>query len=135
MAVDVTQASKSFEKEFYYGHGSRKRASARVRLYQGTGKVWINGKEITHPDPIMLAPLAITGLGNTFDVSARVVGGGVTGQREAIRHGIARALVVYDPTLRPTLRKTGFLTRDPREKERKKPGLKRARRAPQWQKR
>ena len=122
------------EKEYVYGHGSRKRASARVRLYKGSGKVLINSKEVS-PDPVMVAPLALAGLRERFDVSARVAGGGMTGQLEAIRHGIARALVVHDPELRPTMRKAGFLTRDPREKERKKPGLKRARRAPQWQKR
>ena len=122
------------ERDFSYGHGSRKRASARVRLYKGSGKVLINDKEAT-ADPVVMAPLTLAGLEGKFDVSARVVGGGMTGQKEAIRHGIARALVVHDPNLRPTMRKAGFLTRDPREKERKKPGLKRARRAPQWQKR
>ena len=121
-------------KDFVYAHGSRKRASARVRLYKGSGKVLINDKEVT-PDPIMTAPLVLAGKQDSFDVSAHVLGGGMTGQKEAIRHGIARALVVHDPELRPTMRKAGFLTRDPREKERKKPGLKRARRAPQWQKR
>lgn len=122
-------------KEYVYAHGSRKRASARVRLYPGGGKVVVNEREVMTPDPIMIAPLALAGLQHKFDVSARVVGGGMTGQLEAIRHGIARALVVHDPELRSTMRKAGFLTRDPREKERKKPGLKRARRAPQWQKR
>jgi len=121
-------------KEFIYAHGSRKRASARVRLYPGNGKVLINGKEFP-PDPLMIAPLVLAALDKKFDVSARVVGGGMTGQLEAIRHGIARALVIHDPELRSTMRKAGYLTRDPREKERKKPGLKRARRAPQWQKR
>ena len=129
-----TQSLKLGEGKYVYGHGSRKRASARVRLYKGSGKVLINNKEVS-PDPVMVAPLALAGLREKFDVSARVAGGGMTGQLEAIRHGIARALVVHDPELRPTMRKAGFLTRDPREKERKKPGLKRARRAPQWQKR
>jgi small subunit ribosomal protein S9 len=121
-------------KEYIYGHGSRKRASARVQLYKGSGKVLINNKEVS-PDPVMIAPLVLAGVQDSFDVSARVVGGGMTGQKEAVRHGIARALIIHDPELRPTMRKAGFLTRDPREKERKKPGLKRARRAPQWQKR
>lgn len=128
------EEAKREMREFYYAHGARKRASARVRLYKGTGKVLINKKEVT-PNPLMIAPLVLAGLDKKFDVSARVAGGGMTGQLEAVRHGIARALVVFDPDLRSTMRKAGYLTRDPREKERKKPGLKRARRAPQWQKR
>jgi small subunit ribosomal protein S9 len=121
-------------KGYFYGRGSRKRATARVRLYpKGTGKLTINGNEIA--DPVIQEPLVLTGLDKKVDVTVRVVGGGMTGQKEATRMGIARAMIAWNPELRTTLRKSGFLTRDPREKERKKYGLKRARRAPQWQKR
>lgn len=125
---------KPGERGYFYGRGSRKRAAARVRLYpEGTGKLTINGKEIV--DSVIQEPLVLTGLDKKVDVTVRVVGGGMTGQKEATRLGIARALVAWNPELRTTMRKSGFLTRDPREKERKKYGLKRARRAPQWQKR
>ncbi len=136
MVIGIKEEAKRImeQKGFCYAHGSRKRASARVRLYKGSGKIVINGKEVT-PSSLVLAPLALCGLEKKFDISAHVVGGGITGQQEAIRHGIARALVIFDADLRSTMRKAGYLTRDPREKERKKPGLKRARRAPQWQKR
>jgi small subunit ribosomal protein S9 len=127
---------------YYQATGRRKSATARVRLYPGgTGKIVVNGKEVENyfvraSDVTNLKqPMAATATAEKFDVSVVVVGGGVSGQSGAVRHGIARALVESDPDLRPTLRKDGFLTRDPRAKERKKPGLKRARKAPQYTKR
>ncbi|MBI4023231.1 30S ribosomal protein S9 [Candidatus Berkelbacteria bacterium] len=115
--------------------GRRKRAVARVRLSSGTGKLVVNDRAVTNPHPSILQPLELVGLTSAVDITVKVVGGGTTGQAEAVRHGIARALIVYKPESKTTLKKAGFLTRDPREKERKKPGLKRARRAPQWAKR
>lgn len=126
---------------YYYGTGRRKEAVAQVRLYPGTGSIVVNGKpaEQYFSREIDLfsarGPLQATGLADRFSVMVRVTGGGVTGQAEAVSHGIARALLEADPELRPVLRKGGFLTRDPRVKERKKPGLKRARKAPQYTKR
>lgn len=126
---------------YYYGTGRRKEAVAQVRLYPGTGSVIVNGKpaeEYFTRDTDMYClrgPLQATGMGDRFNIMVRVTGGGITGQAEAIRHGIARALLEADPELRPVLRKAGYLTRDPRVKERKKPGLKRARKAPQYTKR
>lgn len=114
--------------------GRRKRAVARIRLTVGSGKLTVNQKVIDS-NLLMEEPLVLTGLTGKFDISVKVVGGGVTGQASAVRHGIARALVKHDPETRSVLKKAGLLTRDPREKERKKPGLKRARRAPQWAKR
>ncbi|MCL6431540.1 MAG: 30S ribosomal protein S9 [Anaerolineae bacterium] len=126
---------------YYYGTGRRKEAVAQVRLYPGTGSVIVNGKpaeEYFARDVDMYClrgPLQATGMSDRFNIMVRVTGGGITGQAEAIRHGIARALLEADPELRPVLRKAGYLTRDPRVKERKKPGLKRARKAPQYTKR
>ena len=127
---------------FFYGTGRRKSSVARVRLYKGTGKIVINNREIDDYfglDTLKLIvrqPLELTGLTDRFDVICSVTGGGVTGQAGAIRHGIARALLQYDAeNLRPMLKSAGFLTRDPRMKERKKYGLKKARRAPQFSKR
>ena len=127
---------------YYQATGRRKTATARIRLYPGgTGKIVVNGKEVENyfaraSDVSHLKePMQATATAEKFDVSVVVVGGGITGQSGAVRHGIARALVEADPDLRPTLRKSGFLTRDPRAKERKKPGLKRARKAPQYTKR
>ena len=126
---------------YYEGVGRRKTATARVRLYPGEGNVVVNGKPMGEYFPRegdamhLLEPLKVTGTADTFNVSVKVQGGGVTGQAGAVRHGIARALLVADPNLRPVLRKGGFLTRDARMKERKKPGLKRARKAPQYTKR
>jgi len=126
---------------YYYGTGRRKEAVAQVRLYPGAGTMVVNGKpaeEYFSREIDLVAarnPLQVTGLSERFSVMVRVVGGGVTGQSEAVRHGIARALLEADPELRPVLRKAGYLTRDPRVKERKKPGLKRARKAPQYTKR
>lgn len=115
--------------------GRRKTAIAKVKLSVGTGKVLINDREIANPSRVYTEPLKLTGYDKKVDVSAKVYGGGLTSQEEAIRLGIARALNKIDPELHKTLKVEGYLTRDPRMKERKKPGLKGARRAPQWQKR
>jgi small subunit ribosomal protein S9 len=123
------------ENKFIPGLGRRKTAIAQVRLTAGKGIFTINSQQIDNPSPIILFPLVVTGQLGKFDVSAVVNGGGITGQAEAIRLGIARSLSQMDETYHSSLRKAGLLTRDPREKERKKPGLKRARKAPQWQKR
>ncbi len=131
----------SEDVRYYEAVGRRKRATARVRLYPGDGQVIVNGKELDvyfgRPQDRLsvLAPLKLTDNEKRFNVSVLVKGGGITGQAEAIRHGVARALLVVNPDLRRTLRRAGYLTRDPREKERKKPGLKRARKAPQYTKR
>ena len=128
-------------KPYFYGTGRRKHSVARVRVYNGTGKVTINGRDIDDYfglDTLKLlvrSPMALTETDSKFDVVVNVVGGGCSGQAGAIRHGLARALLQYDPNLRPALKKAGFLTRDPRMKERKKYGLKAARRAPQFSKR
>lgn len=122
------------ENKYYYGTGRRKSAVARVRLYPGSDSIKINDVEKELPNNI-LEPLEISGQLNNFGISAHTMGGGWSSQLQAIRLGIARALVVYNSELRTTLKKSGLLSRDPREKERKKPGLKKARRAPQWSKR
>ncbi len=127
--------------ERYYGTGRRKSSVARVYLMPGSGKVTINKKDMDDYfgletlKIIVRQPLEATNMADKFDVLVNVKGGGFTGQAGAIRHGIARALNRYDLDLRPTLKKAGFLTRDPRMKERKKYGLKKARRAPQFSKR
>jgi small subunit ribosomal protein S9 len=131
----------SDDVRFYEAVGRRKRAVARVRLYPGEGQIVINDRSLTEhfgrsQDWLdAVAPLKLTNTENNFNLSVQVMGGGITGQAQAIRHGVARALLLARPELRPTLRRAGFLTRDPREKERKKPGLKRARKAPQYTKR
>ena len=125
----------------YWGTGRRKKSVARVRLVPGSGKITINKRDMEEYfgyetlKVIVRQPLKATGNETTFDVLVNVNGGGFTGQAGAIRHGIANALLKVDETLRPTLRKNGYLTRDPRMKERKKYGLKAARRAPQFSKR
>ncbi|GIO28744.1 30S ribosomal protein S9 [Ornithinibacillus bavariensis] len=125
----------------YYGTGRRKSSTARVRLVPGTGNITINGREAKDYFPyetqllILNQPLQATETQGTYDVLVNVHGGGFTGQAGAIRHGIARALLEADPGYRPALKSAGFLTRDPRMKERKKYGLKGARRAPQFSKR
>ncbi len=125
----------------YLGPGRRKKSVARVRLLPGSGKITINKRDIEDYfgyetlKMIVRAPMLLTDTLSKFDVNVNVYGGGFTGQAGAIRHGIARALIVADPELRGTLKKAGFLTRDPRMKERKKYGLKAARRAPQFSKR
>jgi len=127
--------------EYYYGTGRRKTASARVRLYPGEAGFVVNGKpaEEYFSRSADLAdaaePLAATQMMDKFRISVMVSGGGVTGQAGAIRHGVARALVAADPELKSVLREGGYLTRDARAKERKKAGLKRARKAPQYTKR
>ena len=127
--------------KYYYGTGRRKHSVARVRLYPGNGTITINGRGIDDYfglDTLKLSvrqPLALTENLENMDVVCTVAGGGVTGQAGAIRHGVARALLEFNPELRPVLKKAGFLTRDPRMKERKKYGLKAARRAPQFSKR
>ncbi len=128
-------------KPYFYGTGRRKSSVARVRVYNGTGKITINDRDIDEYfgletlKLIVRQPLTLTGTNDKFDIVCRVAGGGVTGQAGAIRHGISRALLQYDAELRGELKKAGFLTRDPRMKERKKYGLKGARRAPQFSKR
>ncbi|NME84032.1 30S ribosomal protein S9 [Clostridium sp. SM-530-WT-3G] len=125
----------------YMGTGRRKKSVARVRLVPGNGNVVVNNREIENffgletLRVIVNQPLVLTGTKDKFDVLVNVHGGGFTGQAGAIRHGIARALVKSDEALKPELKKAGFLTRDPRMKERKKYGLKKARRAPQFSKR
>ena len=127
---------------YFYGTGRRKHSVARVRLYQGTGKVTVNGRDIDDYfgletlKLIVRQPMMLTDTLGKFDVIVNVYGGGYTGQAGAIRHGISRALLDVDSAeYRATLKKAGFLTRDPRMKERKKYGLKAARRAPQFSKR
>ena len=128
-------------KPYFYGTGRRKHSVARVRVYNGTGKMTINGRDINDYfgletlKMVVRQPLNTTGVIGKVDVVATVTGGGVTGQAGAIRHGIARALLLVNEEYRPALKSAGFLTRDPRMKERKKYGLKAARRAPQFSKR
>jgi len=125
----------------YYGTGRRKKAIARIRLIPGTGSITVNDKVIDDYfgletlKVIVKQPLVLTGMEAKFDTICKVSGGGFTGQAGAIRHGIARALLKVDEALRGDLKKAGYLTRDPRMKERKKYGLKKARRAPQFSKR
>lgn len=138
---DQSTAPKLANK-YFYGTGKRKTSVARVRLHEkGSGRVFINGAEINKFSnlPILqykiLFPLQLTGNKGNFDVSVKVSGGGKTSQAEAIRHGLSRALLIFDGELRQTLKKAGLLTRDSRIKERKKYGLKKARRSPQFSKR
>ena len=128
-------------KPYFYGTGRRKSSVARVRLYPGTGKITINGRDVEDYfgletlKLIINQPFGVTGTTGKFDIVANVTGGGISGQAGAIRHGVSRALLLADETYRPLLKKSGFLTRDPRMKERKKYGLKAARRASQFSKR
>ena len=135
-------ATYKSKKAYMYGTGRRKSSVARVHLFPGgTGSITINGRDIDDYfglDTLKLlarSPLVLTGTEGQFDIVINVVGGGCSGQAGAIRHGLSRALLQFNPELRPTLKKAGFLTRDPRMKERKKYGLKAARRAPQFSKR
>ena len=129
------------EKIAYCGTGRRKSSIARVRLVEGSGKITINGKDIDEffgletLKVIVRQPLTVTNTTDKYDVICSVQGGGFTGQAGAIRHGIARALNAANIEFRPALKSNGFLTRDPRMKERKKYGLKKARKAPQFSKR
>ena len=128
-------------KPYFYGTGRRKSSVARVRLYPGSGKITINGRDVDDYfgletlKLIINQPFGVTGTEGKFDIVANVTGGGISGQAGAIRHGVARALLLADDSYRALLKKAGFLTRDPRMKERKKYGLKAARRAPQFTKR
>ena len=128
-------------KPYFYGTGRRKKSVARVRVYPGNGQITINGKDVDEYfgletlKLIINQPFGATGTVGKFDIVANVNGGGISGQAGAIRHGVARALVAADENYRPALKAAGFLTRDPRRKERKKYGLKGARRAPQFSKR
>jgi len=129
------------EGQYYYGTGKRKCAVARVRLYPGSGTFQINDRpylevfsRVTHQNKVRL-PFEAAEVAGTFDVYARIAGGGVSAWADALAHGISRALLSFDEGKRPALRKAGLLTRDSRIKERKKPGLKRARKAPQYTKR
>ena len=140
--AETTKTKSSKLQEYFYGCGKRKTAVARVRLYaNGKGTITVNDKPVEEfvktstGHTIIKSPLKLTGLVKTFDISVKVDGGGSSAQNDAIRHGISRALLEYNDTLRGTLKKAGLLTRDARVKERKKPGLKRARRAPQFSKR
>ena len=128
-------------KPYFYGTGRRKSSVARVRLFPGTGNITINGRDIEEYfgletlKLVINQPFGVTGTMGKFDIVANVTGGGFSGQAGVIRHGVARALLLADETYRPALKKAGFLTRDPRMKERKKYGLKAARRASQFSKR
>ncbi len=136
------EKKKRVRHSYLYAVGRRKKAIARVRLFKkGEGKIIVNDKDFKQYFPtfelqnIILAPLESIGKLKEFDLTIKVQGGGIKGQAEAVCHGLARAIVVFDKELRQTLKPNGYLKRDPRRKERKKPGLKRARRAPQWAKR
>jgi len=144
--IKPNQASEEehlkFKGKYLSAYGRRKTATAQIRLYKnGNGEIMINGKKIEKyfaPEElrsIVLQPLKLTGLINEINFSIIVSGGGKRGQAEAVRHGITRALIEYNNELRPALKAKGLVTRDARKKERKKPGLKKARRAPQWSKR
>ena len=128
-------------KPYFYGTGRRKKSVARVRIYPGSGEITINGRSIDEYfgletlKLIVNQPVGVTGTQGKFDIVATVNGGGISGQAGAIRHGLARALVAADANYRPALKAAGFMTRDPRMKERKKYGLKGALRAPQFSKR
>lgn len=145
MEIPVTFASLSAslgDQEYHCAVGRRKTSSAQVRLHPtGQGQIIVNEKPLEEyftrlrDRAHVLEPLQATGTEEAFTITVLVNGGGIRGQAGAVRHGIARALLKYDEKLRPTLRRGGFLTRDPRMKERKKPGLKRARKAPQYTKR
>lgn len=128
-------------KDVYYGTGRRKSSTARVYLRPGSGNITVNARSLDTffgrktARMIVRQPLELVELEGKFDITVRVAGGGTTGQAGAIRHGLTRALLAYDETLRPSLRKAGFVTRDAREVERKKVGLRKARRATQYSKR
>jgi small subunit ribosomal protein S9 len=129
------------EGQYHEGIGRRKAATARVRLFSGDGSIIVNDKPVQEYFPrevdvrTLRMPLQIAGAEDSYDISVKVSGGGITGQSQAVSLGVARALLLINPDLRKTLRQHGLLTRDARVKERKKPGLKRARKAPQYTKR
>ncbi|HHY96208.1 MAG TPA: 30S ribosomal protein S9 [Firmicutes bacterium] len=134
MALDIKPV-------YFSGTGRRKEAVARVRVTPGSGKIVINGRSLEEHFPVyrlqaaVMRPLAVTGTAEHTDAIIKVQGGGLAGQAGAVSHGLARALCELDPSLRPALKKAGLLTRDPRAKERRKYGLKKARKAPQFSKR
>jgi small subunit ribosomal protein S9 len=135
--------AETIKGEYYYGMGRRKTAVARVRLFpNGDGTIVVNEKnaqayfgQLASHMATISSPLRVLDLGSSYNLTIRVVGGGTSGQAGAIRHALARALIRMNPEFKAALRKAGYLTRDPRMKERKKPGLKRARKAPQYTKR
>ena len=140
-AKETTEGAKK-QARYFEAVGRRKTSSARVRIWEDkSGQFLINDKDYNsylsgeRLSASVSAPLRKIKMLNKFSVSARVYGGGITGQAEAVRHGLARALTIYDPNLRTTLKKSGYLKRDPRKVERKKAGLKKARKAAQWSKR
>ncbi len=141
MVKDTTASSNTPKGSYMFATGKRKTAVASVRLYKGEGNITINGialKDYAHnkyETDTLISALVLTDARTKLDCSIEVSGGGRHAQLEAIRHALSRALVQHELMLRPTLKKAGFLTRDSRVKERKKPGLKRARRSPQWAKR
>jgi len=130
-----------FTGQYHYANGKRKTSVCRVRLYKGTGEIVVNGKPLKEWAATdvqiqkILSPLNLTGNEKNFNISIVVEGGGETAQAEAIRHGISKALIVFSPELRSTLKPVGYLSRDSRTKERKKFGLKKARKSPQFSKR
>jgi len=138
---ETTELSVPSGEQYYYGTGRRKCAVARVRLYPGSGTIVVNGKPLQEVFTWELhrlkvrRPLVSTETEERFNVHAKIAGGGISAWADALAHGISRALIVFDEGLKPTLRKAGLLTRDARVKERMKPGLKRARKAPQYTKR
>lgn len=141
--VPKSPAEEIFGKgKYFYAVGKRKRAIARVKFYKtGSGQIKVNSRDFKNYFPTaylqetIVSPLKLVNQLKDHDIEVKVIGGGVRGQADSVRHGIAKALILFDPEQRKTVKKVGFLTRDARKKERKKPGLKKARRAPQWQKR
>lgn len=126
--------------KYLFAVGRRKSATATAKVYEEAGPVTVNGKSLSSYfqkdfEELILLPLTVLGLGSSFRAETKVSGGGIRGQAEAVRLAISRALIVHDPSWKKSLRSNGLMTRDPRAKERKKYGLKRARRAPQWTKR
>ncbi len=139
--IKLKKFQKASKGRYYYGTGRRKSATARVRIIPGKGDMIVNEKkaeeyfESKFLIELILNPLKLTGYEKKLDISILIKGGGKNAQSQAIRLGLSRAIISYKPDLKTTLKKSGFLTQDAREKERMKPGLKRARRAPQWKKR
>lgn len=137
----MSDKATTFSGTYFYANGKRKTAVARVRLYKGNGRMVVNGKDAKEYFPeeeminVILSPFEITGKSGQFDISIMVEGGGLKGQADACRHGVSKALIEADSDLRSLLKPEGYLTRDSRKKERKKPGLHSARRAEQFSKR
>ena len=135
------ETKTTFEGKYSEAVGRRKTAIARVRMYPGKGKIVVNDRDLAVFFPLaklqekVYAPLAVAGRKESFDIQVKVLGGGITGQAEAVRLGIARCLLLEDQDLKATLKKNGLTTRDSRKRERKKPGKRSARRSPQWSKR